>query len=249
MKNRQDRAFTLGKFLLSKAMNNQIDSETLQEALAIAKLPDQQLSQSQIPLDQLLDGFYEGKLSAPEFVKAWKSVKQGGKLPGKPIRVKPIAQSKKTDKTRITPLVLRGFLGFAILVTIVVFIRDKNLNRLPNELVKPLEAISGGSKASYVREGLIAVQAYKTLVADYYFTMGKFPNNNAEANLPQPAIYSSRALSQVEVGQGGTIIITFNHLVGSGQTIILTPSEPGNTQIQWDCSKGTVPVGIRPSNC
>ena len=102
---------------------------------------------------------------------------------------------------------------------------------------------------AYVAEGFALAEPAKLAVAAYFQSNGVYPRSNAQIGLAPPTDIHSDAVSSVAVGEGGIIAVTYNKLVGKGQTLILQPSSAGGGPIVWDCKKGSVPSLYRPPHC
>ena len=106
------------------------------------------------------------------------------------------------------------------------------------------------TKRAHVSEGLTLASAAKTGVSEYYGSQGSWPGSNSAAGIGAAGSISGNAVRSVSVGGDGTILITYNTKVDSGDnsTLLLTPADSGGS-ITWLCNTGTVPTKLRPSNC
>ncbi|WP_374325642.1 pilin [Aquipseudomonas alcaligenes] len=114
-----------------------------------------------------------------------------------------------------------------------------------------LPAYQDYTKRSHVSEGLSLASGAKTSVTEFYSSMGRFPENNTSAGLAAANLINGNAVTQVEVGNGGMITITFNDKVENGDTLNLSPFTSAGS-VKWKCKAtgGTaVDAKFRPSNC
>ena len=98
-----------------------------------------------------------------------------------------------------------------------------------------------------VSEGLSLASSAKTAVTDYYVSQGSFPTSNSSAGLANTI--SSQYVSNVQVGAGGAITVTFSSPSAiSGADMVFTPSAANGT-ISWTCTGGSLADKYRPANC
>jgi len=252
--NREARAQVLREFLLVKATENLIDDEVFHEALILIKKPLGQLSVAQFKQDQLLTVYQAGDIGKEAFHDAW------GKLSLEVRREAEAAKSKQGARrsnvvSQAAPsgswvpilVVLAlgiagilGWMGFQLWQLKVLNQQEINASRVV-QTENPAQA--------YAAEGFNLASMAKMGVAEYYMSMGKYPNNNQEAGLPAPSDIRGDAVSSVEVGEGGVITVTYNQFVGEGQTLILRPTSSGGGPIVWECKGGTLPAQLRPAHC
>jgi type IV pilus assembly protein PilA len=118
---------------------------------------------------------------------------------------------------------------------------------------------------SKVTEGLNAVAAAKTSIADSWNSQGAFPADNTAAGMSQAADYQSQYIAaaglDVNAGPAGAngvlgseVVVTFDGGAlglgaGSTPTIIFegTPNVAGG--VDWDCTGGDLAAKYRPANC
>jgi hypothetical protein len=275
---RQTRAQTLREFLLSQALTNHLDDVVLQQALAIIKLPSEQLNITQTSLDQLLDEWQQGRVDKEQFLLAWAQITQD--------------QAHLFNLThydlKTTPI--RYWIPYIVVLAIVLSVmfgwqayqfwmleQEEKIASIPNNTTSPAVSLTekllnqvtnpcpncpaplptspaennhtDSAIENYVTEGLLLAAMAKTAVAEYYVSMGVYPNSNSQIGLAEPENIRGDAVSSVAVGNGGVITITYNKFVGQGQTIIIIPTSTGGGPIVWDCKKGTVPAEYRPPHC
>ena len=109
---------------------------------------------------------------------------------------------------------------------------------------------------SKVTEGLNAVAAAKTAIADTWNSNGAFPSTKATAGLGASTDYVTKYVTGMALGAGpsnGTsVTVTFNAgnlgLSGS-QTIIFNGTANNAGGVDWDCTGGSMLDKYRPANC
>ena len=107
-----------------------------------------------------------------------------------------------------------------------------------------------------VSEGLNLSAGAKAAVAEYFMDSGNMPITNAEAGLEAAANITGNYVSNVQVGAGGAITVTYSSAAPfsanaaiNGQSITLTPN--GNAgSVDWTCAVagGLLPKHV-PSAC
>jgi len=109
-----------------------------------------------------------------------------------------------------------------------------------------------------VSEGLSLAAGAKAAVSEFYMDRGAFPGTNDEAGISAAADMLGRYATDVTVGAGGTITVTYNNagqthadLIADPGVLILVPSSPGNqASVTWDCNTATtLPAKWLPSAC
>lgn len=89
-------------------------------------------------------------------------------------------------------------------------------------------------------EGPVLADGAKTAVAEYYSNTGVFPVSNTEAGLDAPTSIVGNYVSQVEVGAGGVITVSYggteaNAKLDAAHHVTLTPADQGGS-VQWTCA-------------
>jgi len=102
-----------------------------------------------------------------------------------------------------------------------------------------------------VAEGLNLTAPLKTAVAEFLYSNGAFPTDNADAGLSAPGNYTGKYVNSVSVN-GAVVSIQYGndaHVRISGQTVILTAMNSGGS-VNWTCTSGGVIANIYlPSAC
>ena len=109
---------------------------------------------------------------------------------------------------------------------------------------------------SKVTEGLNAVAAAKTAIADTWNSNGAFPSTNAAAGLAASGDYVTSYVTGMGLtagpSNGTSVTVTFNAaalgLTGN-QTIIFNGTANNAGGVIWDCSGGALLDKYRPANC
>lgn len=98
-----------------------------------------------------------------------------------------------------------------------------------------------------VGEGLSLALPAKTSMAEYHFTNGAFPTNNAAAGLPDATEIQGNNVTSVTIDNGKVVILYTGVSQLVGQTLTLTPSDATGS-ITWGCSSSLADVYL-PSKC
>ncbi len=108
-----------------------------------------------------------------------------------------------------------------------------------------------------VSEGMSLVSAAKTGVDEYLTNYGTFPGSNASAGVPKATSISGSYVSQVAVGTGGLITVTYDgpkvNTAIKGDLLVFSPTNNGGS-VSWRCSPTTVngttvPLVYLPATC
>jgi type IV pilus assembly protein PilA len=126
---------------------------------------------------------------------------------------------------------------------------------------------------SQVTEGLNLASAAKAAVSESFGSNGTWPADNVGAGLSIATEIQGKYVTQVEVGPGGVITITYGNQVNNaiqGNTLALTPYTSNSGDISWQCGNkdltgvgnltiasgaavpadgGTLIAKYRPANC
>ena len=98
-----------------------------------------------------------------------------------------------------------------------------------------------------------AVSGVRLAIAEFYMSNGRMPATNAEVGLPAPETYKGQSLVSVKVGDGGTMLLTFDVASGvEGGVIEWQPDLAGleSMGLQWHCQTHDYPQIVRAlPNC
>jgi len=89
-----------------------------------------------------------------------------------------------------------------------------------------------------VGHGVNLAAGVKVAVTEFYQDRGAYPTTNAAAGVEAPATITSEFVSQVAVGAGGTINVTFGNDVNAkilNAVLTYTPNDNGGS-VTWDCA-------------
>ena len=97
-----------------------------------------------------------------------------------------------------------------------------------------------------VSEGLNLAAGAKAAVTEYYQDQGVFPTTNTLAGIEAAANIEGKYVSQVQVGAGGQITVTYSNTAPqtannaiNNATLTMTPAD--NTgSVSWTCAAGAV---------
>ena len=109
---------------------------------------------------------------------------------------------------------------------------------------------------SKVSEGLNAVAAAKTSIADAWNSRGSFPTDNTAAGLSVAADYQTQYVDTMDVNAGPTngssVVVTFNASalgITGTPTIIFNGTSNNAGGVDWVCTGGNMLAKYRPANC
>ena len=92
-----------------------------------------------------------------------------------------------------------------------------------------LPAYQDYTKRSHVSEGMALASGAKSSVTEFYSSMGRFPTTNDSAGLAAATAIKGNAVTQVAVGAGGLITVTYNDKVEKAEMLFQTFAEPLRT--------------------
>ena len=103
-----------------------------------------------------------------------------------------------------------------------------------------------------VSEGLNLAAGAKAAITEYFQDRGVFPVGNTEAGISASSTIIGNFVSDVAVGSGGQITVTYNgprvNATIANDTLLLTPGT--NTgSVDWACSAGSLLPKYLPSTC
>ena len=92
------------------------------------------------------------------------------------------------------------------------------------------------NKRRMAAEAIAQTQMYKMALTESFMTNGKWPAKASEAGLPQNSAKAGGALRNIEVGERGTITVTFDGNFAEGALLQLVPqADPDTYQVRWQC--------------
>lgn len=107
-----------------------------------------------------------------------------------------------------------------------------------------------------VGEGLSLASGSKVAVAEYYQNNGTVPTSNTTAGVPASNTIVGNYVSDVAIGTGGAITVTYSgadvHSDLSGLTLTLTPVTTNAGAMGWTCAGGATLAASPqwlPSSC
>ena len=104
-------------------------------------------------------------------------------------------------------------------------------------------------KRAHAFEGINLSSSAKLAVYEYFYRNGTWPPDNLSSDLPMASSINGNATRSVTINNG-IITIAYRTQVGSGQSIVFTPTIDNMGSILWQCKTGgTVPAKYRPQNC
>jgi type IV pilus assembly protein PilA len=107
-----------------------------------------------------------------------------------------------------------------------------------------------------ISEGLTLAGPLRARIAEHFIVTGQFPITGSELGLGDPTDYAgewTESISVTATPAAGTIVIRYSSeklpILQANNTLLLVPSAETTGQLRWDCSAGTLPAVLRPSNC
>ena len=92
-------------------------------------------------------------------------------------------------------------------------------------------------KRRLAMEALGQAAIFKVALSEYFLSTGKWPANAREAGLGPAESFAGGAVSRIDVGADGAVIVTLNRTLSSGAKIHLKPDANAKSgTISWRCS-------------
>lgn len=93
---------------------------------------------------------------------------------------------------------------------------------------------SRSAKKGYILiQGLQQAQYLKIQVMEYYMMKGVFPESNSDIGMPDTGYGDD--IKQIEIVEGGNIVITYNRSSGINNGQLLLSPDEGLTGFDWNC--------------
>lgn len=92
-------------------------------------------------------------------------------------------------------------------------------------------------KRRLAADALNRAAMFKVALSEYYMSTGKWPASAQEAGLGTAESFAGGAVSRIDVGANGMVVITLNDTLAVGAKIRLTPdANPQSGMINWRCN-------------
>jgi len=92
-------------------------------------------------------------------------------------------------------------------------------------------------KRALAADAIARASMFKTALAEYFMTNGRWPRNHADSGLAVPESYAGGAVRSISVGDKGTVIVLLNEKIESGAKIKLIPEANEQSYvINWRCT-------------
>ena len=92
-------------------------------------------------------------------------------------------------------------------------------------------------KRRLAADALNRAAMFKVALSEYYMSTGKWPADAREAGLGPAESFAGGAVSRIDVGANGAVIVTLNDTLAAGAKIRLQPNaNPQSGMINWRCS-------------
>jgi hypothetical protein len=124
----------------------------------------------------------------------------------------------------------------------------------PPGVDRPAAMVAGAAGSDNpMRQDLSAAAGIKTAVAEFYVSMGKMPQDNAQAGRPQPSAYRGQTLRSATINSDGSIDFEFDENSGKdgGHVRLIADLAHANAMgVQWRCESADYPdVASAIPNC
>lgn len=103
-----------------------------------------------------------------------------------------------------------------------------------------------------VLQALAIARPWQALIEGYYYNRSSFPPDTASMGPDLPSDKDENGYSTLTHGAGGKFTVTLSAKAGglAGNTVVFIPAlDPIRGIVKWDCTGGTLPLRIRPSQC
>lgn len=98
------------------------------------------------------------------------------------------------------------------------------------------------ARTAAITEALSLANNAQSKVLKYYFDHNEFPSTNAEAGIPRPESFQTKALKGITVKKGGELWLLFNNESGvDNGTIVLYPIMDIKSGKLWGCKTNSFP--------
>jgi hypothetical protein len=106
-------------------------------------------------------------------------------------------------------------------------------------------------KRALMADAIARSSMFKTALAEYFMSNGQWPKSHDESGLAKPESYAGGAVSNISVGNKGTVIIVLNEKIEAGAKIKLTPQANEQSYvINWTCTvEGSEALKQQLPNC
>lgn len=115
---------------------------------------------------------------------------------------------------------------------------DASIDHSITDAQQALDAQAGEQdKRRLAADALNRAAMFKVALSEHYMSMGKWPANAQQAGLAPAESFAGGAVSRIDVGANGAVIVTLNDLLAAGAKIRLQPdANPQSGMINWRCS-------------
>jgi hypothetical protein len=136
-------------------------------------------------------------------------------------------------------LVVVAAILFAALIGLLLFYKVKDQHSPLDRSTTDLDGASSLMRADFAQ----AAGSVKVAVAEYYASLGKMPQSNAEAGLPAPDEYRGQTLKSVSVAADGIdFVFDANSGHDDGRIRLVADLSHANAMgVQWRCETSDYP--------
>jgi hypothetical protein len=115
---------------------------------------------------------------------------------------------------------------------------DASIDQSVSDARKALDAQAGEQdKRRLAADALNRAAMFKVALSEHYVSAGKWPADARQAGLAPPKSFAGGAVSRIDVGANGAVIVTLDESLAAGAKIRLRPdADPESGVIDWHCS-------------
>ena len=115
---------------------------------------------------------------------------------------------------------------------------DASIDRSIADARQALDTQAGEQdKRRLAADALNRAAMFKVALSEYYLSTGKWPADARQAGLAPAESFAGGAVSRIDVGGNGAVIVTLDHSLAAGAKIRLRPeANPESGLINWRCS-------------
>ena len=115
---------------------------------------------------------------------------------------------------------------------------DASIDQSVSDARKALDAQAGDQDMRRLAaDALNRATDFRVALSEYYASTGNWPSDARQAGLAPPESFAGGAVSRIDVGANGAVIVTLDESLASGAKLRLRPhADPESGAIDWRCS-------------
>ncbi len=115
---------------------------------------------------------------------------------------------------------------------------DASIDKSISDARKALDAQAGEQdKRRLAADAVNRAAMFKVALSEYYVSTGNWPADARQAGLAPPESFAGGAVSRIDVGANGAVIVSLDESLVAGAKIRLRPqANPESGVIDWRCS-------------